>query len=201
MVGKTALLKYDLPNYGEFEHYGEIVRVKKNIYGLKFQNLEHAQKVIESQMKRTSAKDLGRWVYITGFYMSAQYRIYKETGNQAYLQYIKDWIDDHVDENGEIDRDIWSLDNCQPGLATLYLYQETGEEKRRSVAKKDAKKTEVETETEIGYGNWKRKRKSDTETDTDTEIRYGNPIRTRFRTSKRGRHSSSQATSRSAWPP
>jgi len=94
-----------------------------------YAQMEHAQKVIESQMKRTSAKDLGRWVYITGFYMSAQYRIYKETGNQAYLQYIKDWIDDHVDENGGIDRDIWSLDNCQPGLATLYLYQETGEEK------------------------------------------------------------------------
>lgn len=91
--------------------------------------MEYAQKVIESQMERTSAKDLGRWVYITGFYMSAQYRIYKETGNPAYLQYIKDWIDDHVNEDGHIDRDIWSLDNCQPGLATLYLYQETGEEK------------------------------------------------------------------------
>ena len=31
--------------------------------------IEYAQAVIESQMKRTSAKDLGRWVYITGFYM------------------------------------------------------------------------------------------------------------------------------------
>jgi len=91
--------------------------------------IEQAQKVIESQMKRTSAQELGRWVYITGFYMSAQYRIYQETANVNYLQYIKDWIDDHVNDEGVIDRDIWSLDNCQPGLATLYLYQETGEEK------------------------------------------------------------------------
>ncbi len=91
--------------------------------------LEQAQKVINSQMKRTSAKDLGRWVYITGFYMSAQYRLYKETGNETYLQYIKNWIDNHVNDEGVIDRDIWSLDNCQPGLVTLYLYQETGEEK------------------------------------------------------------------------
>jgi rhamnogalacturonyl hydrolase YesR/lysophospholipase L1-like esterase len=96
--------------------------------------MEYAQKVIESQMNRTSAKNLGRWVYITGFYMSAQYRIYKVTGNQAYLQYIKDWIDDHVNEDGVIDRDIWSLDNCQPGLATLYLYQETGEKKYKAAA-------------------------------------------------------------------
>ena len=45
MVGKTALLKYDLPNYGKFEHYAGIVRGKKNIYGLKFQNLEHTEKI------------------------------------------------------------------------------------------------------------------------------------------------------------
>lgn len=45
MVGKTALLKYDLPDYGEFEHYGEIVRMKKKIYGLKFRNLEYTLKV------------------------------------------------------------------------------------------------------------------------------------------------------------
>ena len=96
--------------------------------------MEYARKVIELQMKRTSARDLGRWVYITGFYMSAQYRIYRETGDPAYLQYIKDWIDDHVNEKGVIDRDIWSLDNCQPGLATLYLYQETGEEKYKAAA-------------------------------------------------------------------
>ncbi|MBN1783149.1 glycoside hydrolase family 88 protein [bacterium] len=99
-----------------------------------YAQMEYAQKVIESQMKRTSARELGRWVYITGFYMSAQYRIYKETGNPAYLQYIKDWIDDHVNADGVIDRDIWSLDNCQPGLAALYLYQETGERKYKAAA-------------------------------------------------------------------
>lgn len=94
-----------------------------------YAQMEVAKQVVESTMKQVPAARLGRWVYITGFYMFGQYRVYKKTGNDAYLQYIKDWIDDHVDEKGNIDREIWSLDNCQPGLVTLMLYLETKEEK------------------------------------------------------------------------
>lgn len=45
MVGKTAILKYDLSKYGVFEHSAEIIRKKKSTYALKFQNLEHTQRI------------------------------------------------------------------------------------------------------------------------------------------------------------
>ena len=44
MIGKTALLKYHLPDYGTFEHSGRIIRRKKNSYALKFNNLDHEGK-------------------------------------------------------------------------------------------------------------------------------------------------------------
>jgi two-component system, NtrC family, response regulator len=45
MMGKTAFLKYDLPNYGTLEHCGQIVRGKNNFYALKFDNLDHEGKI------------------------------------------------------------------------------------------------------------------------------------------------------------
>lgn len=43
ILGKTALLKYDLPDYGTLEHYGRIIRGKYNSYILKFNNLDHEE--------------------------------------------------------------------------------------------------------------------------------------------------------------
>ena len=45
MLGKTALLKYHLPNYGTFEHSGQIIRRKNDSYALKFNNLDHEEKI------------------------------------------------------------------------------------------------------------------------------------------------------------
>ena len=45
MMGKTALLKYDLPNYGTLEHCGRIIRGKYNSYALEFNNLDHEEKI------------------------------------------------------------------------------------------------------------------------------------------------------------
>ncbi len=45
MMGKTALLKYHLPDYGTFEHCGRIVRGKYDSYALKFNNLDHGENI------------------------------------------------------------------------------------------------------------------------------------------------------------
>ena len=45
MLGKTALLKYHLPNYGTFEHSGRIIRRKNDSYALKFNDLDHEEKI------------------------------------------------------------------------------------------------------------------------------------------------------------
>ncbi|MBU0988057.1 MAG: sigma 54-interacting transcriptional regulator, partial [Proteobacteria bacterium] len=45
IIGKTALLKYHLPNYGTLEHSGCIIRGKNNSYALIFKNLEHEENI------------------------------------------------------------------------------------------------------------------------------------------------------------
>lgn len=104
------------------------------IHSSAFAQLDWGQKVVESTMTRRSAEQLGAWQYSIGFYLFGQYRIWKMTGDARYFQYIRDWVDSHVDEQGNIDASIGNLDNSQPGLITLLCYVETGEEKYKLAA-------------------------------------------------------------------
>ena len=96
--------------------------------------IEWAKSVVKSTMIRQSPSDLGRWSYPHGFYLFGQYRIWKLIGDVRYFQYIQDWVDLHVDSQGNIDQSINSLDNSEPGLITLLCYLETGEEKYKLAA-------------------------------------------------------------------
>ena len=101
--------------------------------------------MVESTMKRyPTAKDLGSWGYAKSLYLYGQYLVYKRTREPRYLQYIKDWIDSHVDDNGvvtntnaqglktEIKFD--NLDSMLPGNLLLLLFIETKEPKYRLAA-------------------------------------------------------------------
>ncbi len=99
-----------------------ILLLGTSLYG----QIEWAQKAVESTMQRDAVDS---WSYQAGFYSFGQYRIYKATGNDTYFQYIKNNVDDHVDQNGIIDTQINSLDNSQSGLITLLCYVETGDQK------------------------------------------------------------------------
>jgi unsaturated rhamnogalacturonyl hydrolase len=98
-----------------------------------FGQLEWGQQVIESTIQR-SPSSLNSWAYPAGFYLFGQYRIWKLTGNDEYFQMIKNYVDSHVDANGNINASINTLDNSQPGLITLLMYVETGEEKYKLAA-------------------------------------------------------------------
>ena len=93
--------------------------------------IEWALKAVESTMQRDAVRS---WSYPDGFYSFAQYRIYKTTGNDSYFQYIKNNVDNHIDQNGIIDTEIKNLDSSQPGLIALLCYIETGEEKYKQAA-------------------------------------------------------------------
>src|SRR5512145_552049 len=101
--------------------------------------------MVESTMKRyPTAKDLGSWGYAKSLYLYGQYLVYKRTHEPRYLQYIKDWIDSHVDVNGvvtntnaqglktEIKFD--NLDSMLPGNLLLLLYMETKEPRYKLAA-------------------------------------------------------------------
>ena len=101
--------------------------------------------MVESTMKRfPTATDLGAWGYAKSLYLYGQYLVYKRTGNPKHLQYIKDWLDSHVDENGVVTNTnaegkkteikFENLDSMLPGNLLLLLYQETRDNKYKLAA-------------------------------------------------------------------
>jgi unsaturated rhamnogalacturonyl hydrolase len=101
--------------------------------------------MVESTMKRyPTAKDLGAWGYAKSLYLYGQYLVYKRTNEPRYLQYIKDWIDSHVDANGVVTNTnaqgvtspikYDNLDSMLPGNLLLLLYQETKDPKYKLAA-------------------------------------------------------------------
>lgn len=93
--------------------------------------------VVESTMKRyPTAADLGSWGYAKALYLFGEYLVWKRTGDSRYLQYVKAWVDSHVDAQGNIDHNLDSLDAIMPGNLMLLLYQETKEEKYKLAADK-----------------------------------------------------------------
>ncbi|MBN1782376.1 glycoside hydrolase family 88 protein [bacterium] len=101
---------------------------------LLFAQLDWGQQMVESCMTRTTPAQMGSWAYAKGFYFYGQYRIWQLTGETGYFQYIRDWVDLHVDDQGNIATGFGNLDNCQPGLVTLLCYVETREEKYKLAA-------------------------------------------------------------------
>ena len=98
--------------------------------------VDWSKAMVESTMKRyPTAQDLGAWGYAKSLYLYGEYLVWKRTGDKRYLQYIKDWIDSHVDAEGNVtntDKDgkkseikFDNLDSMLPGNLLLLLYQET----------------------------------------------------------------------------
>ena len=93
--------------------------------------------IVDSTMKRyPKAADLGSWGYAKALFLFGEYLVSKRTGDPRYLQYIKDWVDLHVDGQGNLDHKTESLDSMMPGNLLLLLYQETKEEKYKLAAEK-----------------------------------------------------------------
>ena len=96
--------------------------------------------MVESTMKRfPTAVDLGSWGYAKSLYLYGQYLVYKRTGDPRHLQYIKAWVDSHVDENGVVTNTnaegkkteikFENLDSMLPGNLVLLMYEETKDNK------------------------------------------------------------------------
>ncbi len=92
------------------------------------------EQVVESTMTRYTPTQLGAWTYQRGFYLWGQYRMWQLTGNDQYFDYIREWLDLHVDASGNINQDIHSLDNSEPSLINLLMYNETDDEKYKLAA-------------------------------------------------------------------
>jgi rhamnogalacturonyl hydrolase YesR len=70
-----------------------------------------------------------------GYVMFAMEKIWKYTGDPVYYNYIKRYVDQQVDEHGNIpDFKDNALDNFLPGYAILFMYEQTHLEKYRIAA-------------------------------------------------------------------
>lgn len=99
--------------------------------------VDWSRAVVESTMKRyPNPAEFGSWGYAKALYLFGEYLVWKRTGDPRYLQYVKGWVDAHVDAQGNLDHNTDSLDSMMPGNLLLLLYQETGEEKYKLGADK-----------------------------------------------------------------
>ena len=89
-------------------------------------DLGWSRKVVDSTLTRfQDPRHFGSWSYPRGLYLFGQYMVYKRTGDKRYLEYIKDWVDSHIDSQGRPDRQIHALDDVLAANLLVVLYHET----------------------------------------------------------------------------
>ena len=110
--------------------------------------------VIATTMHRIpDPRDLGNWGYTVSLYLYGQYLVFQRTGNKQYLEYIQEWVDHHVSDDGVIDKKIDALDYMLPGNLLLILFKETGQQKYKTAAESIRKRLDTYPRTEDG-GLW-----------------------------------------------
>lgn len=76
------------------------------------------------------------WEYSNSTILHGIEKVYEQTKNPEYLEYIQNYVDSFVDDDGNVDFDAdqQSLDKVHPGIISLFLYKETGEQKYKKAA-------------------------------------------------------------------
>ena len=87
-----------------------------------------ARAIADKQLELHPADQLA-WNWEEAVMMFALAELYRVTGESAYLDYTRDWIDHHIAQGYLIE----TSDTASPALAALTLYIETGDDKYRLV--------------------------------------------------------------------
>ena len=68
--------------------------------------------------------------YHQGVFLLGMQHLYKKTGEQKYFDYIKDWVDHFLSDDGNIKGlRPESPDDCNPAILFFHIYEKLGEEK------------------------------------------------------------------------
>lgn len=101
--------------------------------------IEWAEKACEALMAKYEPEQLPpeRFHYHQGVFLSGMEKTWKQTGKSRYFDYIKAWVDSHVQEDGSIEKiRTVELDDIQPGVLLFNLYEQTGDEKYKKALHK-----------------------------------------------------------------
>ena len=92
-----------------------------------------ARRTADAVMRRVPRLD-SRWDYKWGVVASGLVEVWRDTGDDRYLDYVRRTIDEFLGEDGTIatyDRDQFQLDFINPGKVLFPLWRETGDERYR----------------------------------------------------------------------
>lgn len=96
-------------------------------------SIDYAKLMCDSTMAEYKAADLpyfqGRFHYIQGVLLLGFERVYHLCGDKRYMQYIRDWVDSTIDENGVPYIREEAVDDMMPALLLFDLYKETEDKK------------------------------------------------------------------------
>lgn len=96
------------------------------------------------------------YTYVQGYMFEAMDRLGRLTGDTSYLEYIKKYIDNFVDDEGNYKGGaLTNLDNFMTGSAFCTLYARTGEEKYKKAALQilDGVRTYPSSDGQFWHGN------------------------------------------------
>lgn len=108
----------------------EMARVKEN--STTWGPLDWAEAGCEALMAKYEPEQLppGWFHYHQGVFLSGMEKLWRATGKDKYYQYIKGWVDSHVQPDGTIEKmKADEVDDIQPGILLYTLYEQSGDER------------------------------------------------------------------------
>lgn len=105
----------------------------------KTQILKIAEKSCRTLMNKFTPPELPpamRFHYHQSVFLLGMLRVWEETGNDEYFQYIKGYYDALIDDEGNFEYDRDQLDAIQVGILLFKLHEETGHKKYMIAARK-----------------------------------------------------------------
>ena len=129
-------------------------------------DLKWSERMLLSEIKRfpEASKldfvDKARWSYTNGLVLTAAKGVFEQTNKEKYYDYIYDYADVLIEDNGTIktyDIEKYNLDMIKSGDVLLYLYPKTKEERFKKAADTLRKQLENQPRTSDG-GFWHKKR-------------------------------------------
>ncbi|MFN7249341.1 MAG: glycoside hydrolase family 105 protein [Anaerobacillus sp.] len=101
--------------------------------------LQWAEKACTSLMEQYRPIQLppeNRWHYHQGVFLYGMYRVWEQTKKDEYFAYVKKYVDELVDEEGNFYFRRDELDAIQPGLLLFPIYEQTKDRKYEVAATK-----------------------------------------------------------------
>ena len=105
--------------------------------------LPMSERMAQSEMQRNPQawsidwREYPRWTYTHGLVLLSMAKLYEKTAKAEYFEYIKNYADTLINEQGDIatyDIHKYNIDMINPGKLLFFMYQQTGQAKYKIAA-------------------------------------------------------------------